>query len=150
MAESESKKLIFRLGSMGFLLELTTVVGVVEQIADVIDSSCRDIGRGIVSALQFRQTSIPAVDPALKLNIMSAVKLNDKVAVVLRSSEGNWALLVDRVEELTAAKNLQACEFPVLLKNAAADFYSQIQLLDNEPIIVFDPERYYGSDAVTV
>ena len=150
MIKVGSKKLIFRLGKTGFLLELGEVVEVVEHIAGALDSSRSDIGRGIVSALQFRQTWIPVVDPALKLDICSEVKLQDKIAVILRGSEGNWALLVDRVDELSATENFQTCEIPFLLRVAAMSFYSQIKLLDNEPMIVFEPERYYGSTAALV
>ncbi len=145
-----NRKLIFRLGKIGFLLDLTDVVEVVDQIADALDPGRSDIGQGIISALQFRQTLIPVVDPVLKMDISSTVKLKDKIAVILRGSEGNWALLVDQVDELSAAENFQPCAIPFLLKVAAMGFYSQIQLLHNEPMIVFEPERYYGSAAVSV
>ena len=144
------RKLVFRLGGVGFLLELADVVEVVNHVAEDFDPSRSIIGQGIVSALQFRQTWIPAIDPALKLDIFSVVKLKDKVAVVLRGSEGNWALLVDQVEELSAVDNFQPCGIPFLLKVAAMGFYSQIKLLDDEPMIVFEPERYYGSATVLV
>ena len=144
------RKLIFRLGGMGFLLDLSEVVEVVTQITDSLDPGRSDIGQGIVSALQFRQTWIPVVDPALKLDVFSPVKLRDKTAVILRGTEGNWALLVDQVDKLMAADNFQSCEIPSLLKVAAMGFYSQIQLLHNEPMIVFEPERYYGSAVVSV
>ncbi|MEA3361822.1 MAG: chemotaxis protein CheW [Thermodesulfobacteriota bacterium] len=150
MIAVDGKKLIFRLGKTGLLLELDEVVEVVEQIAGRLDSSRSDIGRGIVSALQFRQTWIPAVDPALKLDIFSEIMLKDKKAVILRGSEGNWALLVDQVDDLSAAEDFQSCEIPFLLKVSAMGFYSQIKLLHNEPMIVFEPERYYGSTAVSV
>ena len=144
------RKLIFRLGGVGFLLEVTDVVEVVEQIEAILDPARSDIGRGIVSALQFRQTWIPVVDPTLKLDISSAVKLKDKVAVILCSTEGNWALLVDQVNLLSATDCFQPCEIPFLLKVAAMSFYSQIKLFHNEPMIVFEPERFYGSLAVTI
>ncbi len=144
------RKLIFRLGGIGFLLDLAEVVEVVEQITDALDPSRSDIGRGIVSALQFRQTWIPVVDPALKLDISSTVDLKKKTAVILRGTEGNWALLVDQVDKLSASENFQPCAIPFLLKVAALGFYSQIQLLHDEPMIVFEPERYYGSAAVPV
>lgn len=150
MIKVGSKKLIFRLGETGFLLELGEVVEVVEQIAGALDSSRSDIGRGIISALRFRQTWIPVVDPASKLDICSEVKLQDKIAIVLHGSEGNWALLVDQVDELSAAENFQPCEIPFLLRVAAMGFYSQIKLLSNEPMVVFEPERYYGSTAALV
>jgi len=140
-----NKELIFRLGGIGFLLELTEVVEVVDSIAKNLDSGRSDISQGIISALLFRQTWLPAVDPALILGIPSATKLQDKIAVILRGSEGNWALLVDRIDELSIAENLQSCEIPFLLKVSAMGFYSQIKLLNQEPMIVFEPERYYGS-----
>ncbi|MDA3902628.1 MAG: chemotaxis protein CheW [Desulfuromusa sp.] len=144
-----NRNLIFRLGGIGFLLELADVVEVVSQITEALDPGRSDIGQGIVSALQFRQTWVPVVDPALKLDVFSAVKLKDKAAIILHGSEGNWALLVDQVEELSAVENFKPCEVPFLLKVAAMGFYSQIKLLHNEPMIVFDPECYYGSNAVS-
>ncbi|MCK5825792.1 MAG: chemotaxis protein CheW [Desulfuromusa sp.] len=145
MSVASNRILIFRLGEIGFLLDLAEVVEVVDQGVDALDPGRSDIGRGIVSALLFRQTWIPVVDPALKLDIFSTMKLKEKTVVVLRGTEGNWALLVDRVSKLSAAEKFQPCEIPFLLKIVALGFYSQIQLLDNEPIIVFEPERYYGS-----
>jgi len=139
------RKLVFRLGRIGFLLELTDVVEVVDPIAKILDPGRSDISRGIISALQFRQTWIPAVDPALILDIPSATKLQEKIAVILRGSEGNWALLVDRIDELSVAENLQSCEIPFLLKVSAMGYYSQVKLLNQEPMVVFEPERYYGS-----
>ncbi len=148
MPEPESKKLIFRLGEIGFVLELTAVVEVVEHLADSLDSSCSDLGRDIVSALLFRQALIPVVDPTLKLNIISPVELKDKIAIVLRSTEGNWALLVDKVEKMVVAKSFQPCEFPYLLRIATAGIYSQVKLFAGEPLVVFDPERYYGAVSI--
>ena len=142
--------LVFRLGSIGFLLDLVDVIEVVEQVSDSLDSSSSVIGLGIVSALEFRQTWIPVVDPTLRLDISSSIKMKDKVAVILRGSEGSWALLVDKVEEMAAACDFVSCEIPFLLKVSAMEFYSQIKLLHGEPLIVFEPELYYGSAAVAV
>ncbi|SEA54839.1 CheW-like domain-containing protein [Desulfuromusa kysingii] len=145
-----NRRLVFRLGRMGFLLELTDVVEVVDQIKNDIDPGRSDMRQGIVSALKFRKSWIPAVDPALILDISSTLRLQDKVAVILRGFEGNWALLVDQADELFAAESFKPCEIPFLLKTSATGFYSQIKLLNQEPVIVFEPERYYGSSAVAV
>ena len=150
MSDVGGRKLIFRLGEMGFLLEMANVVEVIEQVEEILDPGRSDIARGIVSALQFRQTWIPAVDPTLKLNVSSAVKLQDKVVVVLSGSEGNWALLVDQVKLLSTAETFHSCEVPFLLKVATMSFYSQIELLHDEPLIVFEPERFYGIAAASV
>lgn len=143
------RNLIFRLGKVGFLVALADVVEVVDQIAKKNDPGRSDISQGIVSALQFRQTWIPAIDPALILDIPSATKLSEKKAIIVRSPEGNWALLVDRIDELSTTEKMTPCEIPSLLKVPAMGFYSQIKLLNQEPMIVFEPQRYYGS-AVSV
>jgi chemotaxis signal transduction protein len=148
MAEAGQRVLVFRLGKIAFMLDLAQIVEIVEQTADILDPGRSDISRGIVSALQFRQTWVPVVDPALKLDIFSPVALKDKVAIILRSSEGNWALLVDGVSELQLAENFQPCEIPFLLQVSASGFYSEVRLLKGKPVVVFEPESYYGSAPV--
>lgn len=143
------RMLIFRLGETGFLLDLVWVVEICETITEHFDSSRRDLEQGIVGALHFRQTHIPVVDPTLQLNIQSHHQLTEKTALVLKGGEGNWALLVDKVEEISSAAKLQPCEIPILLKNAVSDYYSRVKFLLNEPMICFEPEDYYGSPLVT-
>ena len=150
MAEAGQRVLVFRLGEITFMLELAQIVEIVEQTADILDPGRSDISRGIVLALKFRKTWIPVVDPALKLDIFSPVALKDKVAIILRSSEGNWALLVDSVSELLVADKFKLCEIPFLLQVSASGFYSQIKLLGSTPVVVFEPESYYGSTSVAV
>lgn len=148
MANAVARKLIFRLGETGYLLELDRVVEICEQVTDRFNPSRTDMGQGIVGSLQFRQSHIPVVDPALRLNTYSQLAITQKSALVLSGAEGNWALLVDRVEEITPADKFQACEIPPLLRNAIGGYYSQISLLVDEPMIHFDPERYYGFSSV--
>ena len=145
MGGANHRALIFYLGDIPFLLELAQVVEVVEQTAEILDAGRSDISRGIVSAMWFRKTWIPVVDPALKLDISSTVEVNDKTAIVLNSSEGNWALLVDEISELSAMGNFKSCSIPFLLKVSATGFYSQVKLLHDRPVVVFEPECYYGS-----
>ena len=139
------RALIFRLGEVLFLLELAHVVEVVGAAEKTLDSSRSDIRHGIVSALRFRNTWIPVVDPTLKLDIGSTVHMDAKVAIVLLGSEGNWALLVDAVSELSQVGNFKPCEIPFLLKVSATGFYSRVELLNDQPVVVFEPEQYYGS-----
>ena len=145
MPQLESKKLIFRLGKIGFVLELSAVVEIVEHLAEDLDSSCSDLGRGIVSALSFRQALIPVIDPTIKLNIISPLNLKNKIAIVLWSSEGNWALVVDKIEKMVNANSFQACEVPHLLRIATTGFFYQVNLFAGEPLVVFDPDSYYGA-----
>lgn len=149
MGVAGNKKLTFHLGGIGFLLDLSYIVEVIEQIHAIIDPNRSDIGRGIVSALEFRHTWIPVVDPAIKLGLNSPIKLKEKVVLVLNGTEGNWALVVDRVNELLDEESLIPCAIPFLLKIAAMGCYSQLMLLNDEPYVVFEPERHYGSVAMS-
>ena len=150
MSSCDNKYLIFLLGEISFLLELNSVIEVVEHVENDLDPSRSDVSRGIVTALYFRQTWIPVVDPALKLGLVSVSKLKDRIAIVLKGAEGNWAVLVDRVMDVTTEINLIPCEIPFLLKVSALDCYSEMMLLEGVPQIVFEPERYYGSHTVAV
>ncbi len=140
-----ARKLIFRLGSVGFILDLSFVVEIREQVVDLLDSTYRDLDAGIVGALDFRHTWVPAIDPAIRFDLSSALPLSAKTALILTSPEGNWALLVDRAQEISLAGRLQPCEMPAILRVAVSDYYAQIDLLDNEPLVRFEPERFYGA-----
>lgn len=144
MGLAGNKKLSFRLGGIGFLLDLSYVVEVIEQISEILDPNRSDIGHGIVSALEFRHTWIPVVDPALKLGLTSSHKIKEKTAIVLGGTEGNWAIVVDRVNELLGEDVMTPCAIPFLLKISAMGCYSQLMLLDGEPFVVFEPEQHYG------
>ena len=103
MTGAGHRRLVFRLEEIGFLLDLKDVVEIVEQISGLLDQQGSDLSRWIVAAFKFRETWIPAVDPAISLGMPCRTALQDKVAVVLKGSEGNWALLVDRVESVGGA-----------------------------------------------
>lgn len=150
MGNVVARKLIFRLGETGFLLDLDRVVEICEQLTEIFDPSRTDMEQGIVGSLCFRQTQIPVVDPALHLKTHSQLAINIKSALILKGAEGNWALLVDRVEEIIPAHKLKTCEIPPLLKSAIAGYYSRVSLLLNEPLIHFEPDQYYGSSQVAI
>jgi len=147
MSHAVARNLIFRLGETGFLLDLEQVVEICEQLTENFNPSRTDMGQGIVGSLLFRQTQVPVVDPALHLRTHSQLAINQKSALVLKGPEGNWALLVDRVEGITPADKLQKCNIPPLLKSSIDGYYSKVSLLLNEPIVHFDSERYYGLTA---
>jgi chemotaxis signal transduction protein len=145
MAHAAARKLIFRLGETGFLIDLDQVVEICEQLAERFNPSQTDMGQGIVGALNFRQTQVPVVDPALHLKTHSHLAITEKSALILHGAEGNWALLVDCVEEIVPITKLTTCEIPPLLRSSIAGYYAHVSLLANEPMIHFEPERYYGS-----
>lgn len=150
MAHAVARNLIFRLGETGFLLDLDRVVEIYEHLTEYFNSSQTDMGQGIVGSLHFRQTQIPVVDPALLLKTHSQLAITKKSALILGGAEGNWALLVDRVEGIAPADRFQVCGIPPLLKGSTGGCYSQISLLMDEPMIHFEPERFYGSSSVAI
>ncbi len=144
MVSPVARKLVFRLGEVGFSIDLGAVVEIREQFDEVVDSSRSELTLGIVGSFSFRQTSIPAVDPTIKLGLMSKVTLADKIALVLKSPEGNWALLVDQIEEIGSHEQFISCEIPPLLKSASLNYYTQLELCRNNLLVVFEPEMFYG------
>ena len=145
MGNGVAKKLIFRLGPVGFILDLSFVVEIREQVVDLLDSTYRDLDAGIVGALNFRHTWVPAIDPAIRFDLLSTLPLSAKTALILNGPEGNWALLVDLAEEIRPATRFQPCEMPPILRVAVSNYYSQIELLNNEPLVRFEPECFYGA-----
>lgn len=145
MAGVDNRFLVFRLAGSGFVLALDAVVEVVDYIDDKLDFARTDPASGIIAALDFRHTWIPVVDPGLRLALGEQGAIDARRAVVLQGSEGRWALLVDFVEELAVAQDLQICEMAWLLRKATNCLYTELRLLNDEPMIVFDPELYYGS-----
>lgn len=145
MGSADAKKLIFRLGPVGFTINLSSVVEIREQIVALLDSTYRDLDAGIVGALDFRSTWVPAVDPAIRFSLVSELPLSARTALILNGPEGNWALLVDRAEEIISASKFQPCVMPPILRVAVSNYYSQLELYENEPLVVFEPERFYGS-----
>lgn len=149
MAKAVEKVLLFNLGTVGFYIGLDSVVEVMTGISSRLDASRSDIGRSIVSALSFRETWIPCVDPTLKFDLAAVETMADRIAVVLKGEEGNWAILVDRVGEVVERGNLVPCEIPELLKLSALGSYSEVALCEGRPYVGFDLERFYGSCSVS-
>ncbi len=145
MARIEQRSLIFHIGEVGFLLGYHYIVEVLGSVGDAFDYNRSDLRNNIVAAIEFRNTLIPVFDPGGLLDITSAGKIREKTVIVLRSTEGNWALAVDKIDELTARERFLPCAIPALLKPFVGGFYSQIRLIEEKPYVVFDPENFYGA-----
>ena len=148
MPRSVDRKLIFRLGGIGFLLDIARLVEICEQLADNFNPTYSDLEQGIVGALQFRRTQVPVVDPALLLGVKSELRFSEKRALILKGAEGNWALLVDRVEEISSADRFVSCELPLLLKKSVSRGYTQVSLLAGEPMVHFEADYFYGPRSI--
>ena len=145
MGSVVARKLVFRLGEIGFSLDLSFVVEICEQVADLLDTQYADPSVGIVGALEFRNASLPAIDPALGFALTSSGPLSGKLALILTGPEGNWALLVDQIDGISPADKFQPLEMSPLLRSTTSNYYSQVQLLEDEPLVCFVPEIFYGA-----
>ncbi len=145
MGQAVGRKLVFRLGGVAFSLDLCFVVEICEPVAGLLDFSCPDLKVGIVGSLAFRNTRVPAIDPALGLDLTATLPLSGRTALLLTSPEGNWALLIDRVEEICSVDRFQSLALPPLLSGAVSAYYSQVELLGSEPVVCFKPERFYAT-----
>jgi len=148
MRRSVDRKLVFRLGGVGFLLDLDNLVEICEQLADDFNPTHSDLEQGIVGSLQFRRTQVPVVDPALILGLKSELRFSEKRALILKGAEGNWALLVDGVEGISSADKFVSCEIPQLLKKSVARCYTRVSLLAGEPMVHFETGCFYGQRPV--
>jgi len=144
MTNAIGKMLIFALAGVRFVLDLDHVVEVLEQLSGRLDVERSDLRQGIVAALDFRHTTIPVIDPTLALGLVSEIGLSQRSALVLRGSEGNWAILVDRVEGLAPTTLFSRAHVPALLRAAPGFADIQVLLAEDAPLMVFEPERFYG------
>ncbi len=88
-----SRRLLFRIGSVGFSLGLDELIEIREQVSEVVDTRQVDLQLFVAGALPFRRTMIPVVDLATRLDLEPC---EPDTALVLSSAEGNWALMVDK------------------------------------------------------
>ncbi|MBW6509370.1 MAG: chemotaxis protein CheW [Desulfuromonadales bacterium] len=144
MVGAPGKRLIFTLAGIRFVLDLDHVVEVLEQLAGRLDSRRSDLRKGIVGALDFRHTVIPLIDPTLMLGLVSAAHIFQRSVLVLCGSEGNWAVLVDRVEGLAPADSFRRAIIPPLFQSAPGFAGAEVVLAEDAPLMVFEPERFYG------
>lgn len=120
-----ARRLLFRIGTVGFCLNLSELIEVREQVTGLIDYRHVDPLFSVIGALPFRRTMIPVVDLAGRLGIPS---VSPDVVLVLSSREGNWGLLIDRVEGFYSATAMNDRPVPRLLQAEGWRCFNQITL----------------------
>lgn len=140
-----SRRLLFRIGEVGFSINLEELVEVCEQVAGRIDPSRVDPERHVIGALPFRRTLIPVVDLAQRL----AIDLNKPAAaLVLSSSEGNWALPVSQVLGFVSAAEVTDQNLPRLLQADGWRCFDQLCLYDGQPYLKLQVGGCYAGGAL--
>ncbi len=139
--EAIARRLLFRIGTVGFCLDLNELIEIREKIADQIDARQFDQQLSIVGALSFRRTIIPVINLADKLGIPS-VDLD--VVLVLNSQEGNWGLLVSQVEGFFPASEMIDHPIPRLLMAEGWRCFEHIALYAGKPYLRLDLSACYA------
>jgi len=135
-----ARRLLFRIGAMGFCLNLNELVEIREQVAGRIDCTQSDHQLSIIGALSFRQTMVPVVDLTRRLGISSDAP---DIVLLLNSRAGNWGLLVDRVEGFFPSAEMIDRPVPCLLQADGWRCFNQIALHAEEPFLRLDLSSCY-------
>lgn len=135
-----ARRLLFRIGPIGFYLGLNQLIEIREQISEQIDFSQIDDHLSVVGALPFRQTLIPVVDVSRRL----AIETSDQDTVlVLSSRDGNWGLLVDRIEGFYASAEMADLPLPQMLMADGWRCFDRVALYAGIPYLRLEPTECY-------
>lgn len=140
--ETVPRRLLFRIASARFSLALGDLVEIQEHVAEHIDFDKVDHDLFVVGALPFRRTMIPIYGLAERLDFESTQR---DIALVLNSPEGNWALLVDRVEGFYPETDFIDRPVSRLLKSDGWRCFNEVSLLKGVPYLKLElPACYHG------
>ena len=127
-----ARRLLFRIGTVGFCLNLDELVEIREQV---------DQQLSVVGALSFRQTMIPVIDLAKRLDIPS---VSPNIVLVVNSREGSWGLLVGRVEGFYPVTEMIDRPVPCLLQAEGWRCFDQVILYAGLPYFRLDLSACYA------
>lgn len=140
-----SRRLLFVLGDLGFCLDLHELVEICEGVEILTEPRLQDSFRAVCGGMIFRRTTIPVVDLRSRLGFVVTPEARQPVnALVLSSSEGNWALLVDEVEGFQPIAGMQDLDLPPMLVAPGWRCFKQIVLHQSRPFIKLDLHACYG------
>ncbi len=139
--DANSRRLLFRIGTVGFYVDLGALVEIREQVTEQVDYGQVDPQLSVTGALAFRRTMIPVIDLSERLGLESG--LTD-TALVLHSSEGNWALLVDRVEGFCSVPEMVDHPLPQLLQAPGWRCFHQLAIFNGAPFLRLELSSCYA------
>jgi len=140
-----SRRLLFRVGVLGFCLDLCELVDICEDFEILNTPRLHDAGQAVCGGMVFRRTTIPVVDLRSRLGLgASSPARQPHNALVLHSREGNWALLIDQVEGFQPSASMQDLPLPPLLVAPGWRCFEQIALYQARPFIKLDLHACYG------
>lgn len=145
MTSVGSRRLLFAISDLSFCLDLRELVEICEDIEVLTGPHPSDFGHAVPRAMVFRRTQIPLVDLRSRLGLVAAPSTRKALnALVLSSSEGNWALLIDEVEGFQPTVSMQDLDLPPMLIAPGWRCFKQIALYQARPFIKLDLQACYG------
>ena len=130
-----SRRLLFRIGTVGFCLNLNELIEIREQVTERIDFDRSVHRQPVVGTLSFRGGQIPVVSIAERLGLSPDAQA---VALVLNCGKETWALLVDRVEGFASASEMIDWPVPPILRTEGWRCFEQITLYAGSPFLRLD------------
>ncbi len=139
-----SRRLLFRIGTVGFCINLNELIEIREQITERIDFEQGNQPQSVIGTVSFRGGQIPVVSLAERLGISPVAQ---DVALVLHSSEETWALLVDRVEGFGSVSAMIDRPVPTLLRAEGWRCFEQITIYAGATFLRLDLLSCYAGGA---
>ncbi len=136
-----ARRLLFRIGTVRLCIDLSELVEILEQVADLIDFRQIDDHLSVVGAMSFRRTSIPVIDLAKRLGISSD---SPDIVLILNSQEGNWGLFADEVYGFFLASEMEDLLVPELLKAPGWRCFEQVSLHAGSSFLRLDLASCYA------
>jgi len=131
-----SRKLLFRIGEVGFSLNLDELIEICEQVDDLLDQSNADPESDSVGSLRFRSMQIPVFSLAQRLQLASE---SLGAALILGGPEGCWALLVSNVVGFVPDDELIEQDLPRLLQRDGWRCFNSFCLYEGQPFLKLRP-----------
>lgn len=141
--EAMSRRLLFKIGEVGFSLRLEALIEICEQVAGKVEATHADTERHLVGSLPFRKTRIPVVGLAERLGLQVD---SAGTALVLASDEGNWALLVSEVVGFVAEAEISERPLPRMLQAPGWRCFERACLYDGLPYLTLDLASCYSGE----
>jgi chemotaxis signal transduction protein len=139
------RRLLFVLGGLGFCLDLHELVEICEDVEVLTEPHLQDLERAVCGGMLFRRTTIPVVDLRSRLGLVVDPEARPPGnALILRSAEGNWALLVEKIEGFQPLAGMQDLDLPPMLVAQGWRCFRQIALHKSRPFIKLDLQACYG------
>lgn len=133
----------FTLSGKEYGVEVGKLQGI-ENYADMLQ--VQDMPEGIQGTITVRKETIPVFDIKKQLMLPAVGVTPDTKYVVLRTTQGKLAVVVDGVSKIVKAEGQEMQNFPVLLQTDATSYVDFIVKKENQLILTINPENLIERD----